>query len=103
MKEKLPSCCSKRPVKNITSASTSTSQDDNGVVVAHETPSPTKSHWVIRGEKVLIMKMPAECVIWPTMTQSGKLNGKQYWNYWANQIQYGTKRTFKFGKIRDEQ
>ena len=86
MKEKLPSCCSKRPVKNITSASTSTSQDDNGVVVAHETPSPTKSHWVIRGEKVLIMKMPAECVIWPTMTQSGLVVGTRI-NLMASSIE----------------
>ena len=54
---------SKWPVENINTASTSGSQDNDEVVVAQLTHSPAKRRRVILKEKILIMKMPAKCVI----------------------------------------
>ena len=45
------------------------------VVVAQLTHSPAKRRRVILREKILIMKMPAKCVICPTMTHSGLVVG----------------------------
>ena len=54
---------SKWPVETINSASTSSSQVNDEVVVAQVTASPAKCQKVIPRKKILILKMPAECVI----------------------------------------
>ena len=65
----------KQPVENVNTASNSTSQNNDEVVVAQVTPSPAKHHKVIPRGKNLIMTMPAECAIWPTITHSGLVVG----------------------------
>ena len=48
---KSSSCCSKWLVENVNTASTSSSQVNDEVVVAQKTPSPAKCHRVISKEK----------------------------------------------------
>ena len=83
---------SKRPVENINSATTSSSQVNDEVVVAQVTPSPAKCHRVIPREKnsnnenaCRVCHLTHSDTFWIGCGHKNKISGKQDCNYWVHQ------------------